>query len=141
MAREAKPPNTEKELPIPRPGTSGTEALRWNRKQASNAFQRAQRAEQAYLARKRATAARDGLVECREHFKESRKHFAAGTMLFWRWMTALPSMGREKRESWREGKELKRRETLRRERERWERLAKAEEDATRIMGDTTDEED
>jgi len=54
-----------KDKPLPpngRPGTSGTElGLRANREKASSAFQRAQRAEQAYRAKRRATYAKNDI--------------------------------------------------------------------------------
>ncbi|KFA50705.1 hypothetical protein S40293_07833 [Stachybotrys chartarum IBT 40293] len=88
----------EKPLPEPRPGTSGTEALLVsNRRQASHQFQRAQRVERAYRARKRATAARRDYQVARDHFKEALRHLREGLVVAGRCAGALPYVVGEKR--------------------------------------------
>lgn len=63
-----------------RPGTSGTElGLRANREKASTALERAQRAEAAYRAKRRATYARKDYQAAKEHFKNAGKSIKAGS--------------------------------------------------------------
>lgn len=103
MAREPKnknkdaeaAPSTEEEKA--RPGTSGTELLLTsNRREASKQFQKAQRAEQTYKAKKRASAARRDLQSARHHFKESASHLKAGTTMLITSIKAVPYMFSEK---------------------------------------------
>lgn len=73
---------TNKPLPTEpqRPGTSGTElGLRANREKASSAYQRAQRAEAAYRAKRRATYARKDYEAAKEHFKNAAKNLKEGS--------------------------------------------------------------
>jgi Tfp pilus assembly protein PilE len=85
-----------KDKPLPpngRPGTSGTElGLRANREKASSAFQRAQRAEQQYRAKRRATYAKNDIEKAKEHFKNSWVSFKAGTVYSWHVMRAGPAV-------------------------------------------------
>lgn len=63
-----------------RPGTSGTElGLRADRENASSALERAQRAEAAYRAKRRATYARRDYQAAKEHFKNAGKSLIAGS--------------------------------------------------------------
>ncbi|TVY57396.1 hypothetical protein LCER1_G000823 [Lachnellula cervina] len=101
----------EKPLPNPsakRPGTSGTElGLRANRRAASTAFQRAQKAEQAYRAKRQATNARDAGRDAKAHFRESGVQFLAG----WRKgvcaVKCVPGVLREKRGNWNSKREVR----------------------------------
>ena len=66
-----------------RPGTSGTElGLRANREKASSAFERAQRAEASYRAKRRATYARKDYQAAKEHFKNAGKSFTQGSKVY-----------------------------------------------------------
>ncbi|KAF7560608.1 hypothetical protein G7046_g3533 [Stylonectria norvegica] len=104
MARHSKDltpltPAEEKPLPPPRPGTSGTEVLLvTNRRQASVRYQKAQRAEKAYRAKKRATAARHDFRDARGHFKESARHFKDGVKTVFVVVKSVPYIFGEKRE-------------------------------------------
>lgn len=95
----ATPVEDEKPLPLPRPGTAGTEMLlKTNRRQASERFHKAQRAEKAYRAKKRATAARQDFKDARGHFKESLKHFKEGIKMTVGVVKSVPYIYGEKRE-------------------------------------------
>jgi len=114
MTRSSDVPG-EKPLPNPeatgRPGTSGTELnLRANREKASTAFQRAQRAEQAYRARRQATNARKDAQAAKEHFSEGFKQLKLGMGCAARVMKAVPAVFREKRDGRREKTEVRKRE-------------------------------
>jgi hypothetical protein len=105
----------DKPLPSPsgRPGTSGTElGLRANREKASSAFQRAQRAEQAYRAKRRAQYARKDIQAAKEHLKNAGVSFKAGLVCGWQAVRAGPAVIREKREQQREKAEVKKREKV-----------------------------
>lgn len=78
-AKEGKSPAESNESSDKRPGTAGTEMLLMNnRRQASANFQKAQRAERAYRAKKRSANARSAAREAKAHFKESARHFRLG---------------------------------------------------------------
>jgi hypothetical protein len=75
----------------PRPGTSGTETLLvTNRRQARQQFEKAQRAEHSYRAKKRATAARRDFQDAKGHFKESGRHFRTGVKLAFGAVKSIP---------------------------------------------------
>ncbi|KAK6827874.1 hypothetical protein PG990_009514 [Apiospora arundinis] len=102
---------SEKPLPTPRPGTSGTEnVLITNRRQASEQFQKAQRAEKAYRAKKHATAARENYNETKAHFAEARTHFAQGCKGIFAVVRAVPYLVSEKREARRRARDAARRQ-------------------------------
>lgn len=101
----------EKALPIPRPGTSGTENLLiTNRRQASEQFIKAQRAEKAYRAKKHATLARHNYNETKAHFKESFSHFRLGAKGLFSVIKAIPHLVGEKREQRRKQADSKKRQ-------------------------------
>lgn len=92
--------DSEKPLPIPRPGTSGTENLLiTNRRQASEQFAKAQRAEKAYRAKKHATLARHNYNDTKSHFKESFLQFRLGVKGIFSVIRAVPYIMGEKREA------------------------------------------
>jgi len=107
-----------KDKPLPpngRPGTSGTElGLRANREKASSAFQRAQRAEQQYRAKRRATYAKNDIKTAREHFKNSWVSFKAGMVYSWHVVRAGPAVfsegARVKRDAQKQKQDAKKRE-------------------------------
>jgi hypothetical protein len=76
--------------------TASRLGLRANRRAASNAFQRAQKAEQAYRAKRQATNARNNAQEARAHFKESRVQFVAGWKKGVSALKCVPGVTREK---------------------------------------------
>lgn len=124
--KEGTTSSTEQGVTVARPGTAGTEVLlRSNREQASTAFKRAHRAEQAYIAHKQANAARQGITEAKAHFKESKTHFEAGCGLSFSALKAIPHVLSEKREARRVDAEAKKREQAEKKREHYEKLAKA----------------
>ncbi|KUJ18128.1 uncharacterized protein LY89DRAFT_717732 [Mollisia scopiformis] len=108
-----------------RPGTSGTElGLRANREKASSAYERAQRAEAAYRAKRRATYARKDYQAAKEHFKNAGKSFKEGSKCAWLAVKAGPAILMEKKEKMREGKEKKDREKAEEKKRLWEEKAK-----------------
>jgi hypothetical protein len=85
-----------------RPGTSGTELLlTTNRRTASAQYQAAQRAEQAYKAKKRSAGAKQHRSDAKVHFKQSAMHFKEGLKSTWAIFAAVPWMLR----GWREKKQ------------------------------------
>ena len=89
-----------KDKPLPdlakRPGTSGTElGLRANRQKASTAYERAQRAEQAYRAQRRATYAKNDLNTAKEHYSTAWTSFKAATLYSWHVFKAGPAVLQE----------------------------------------------
>jgi hypothetical protein len=134
MPRAHKPTDPVEEsiskpLPEVRPGTAGTTGteafLTTNRRQASHNFQRAQRAERAYRARKRAGAARDGYREAGSHFKESGRQFWLGVRKTFGVVKSIPYVLGEKKEQRRKGAEVKRKEkAMKKKAELEERLAR-----------------
>jgi hypothetical protein len=127
-----------KDKPLPpngRPGTSGTElGLRANREKASSAFQRAQRAEQQYRAKRRATYAKNDIETAKEHFKNSWVSFKAGMVYSWHVMRAGPAVisegARVKRDAQKEKGEAKRREKAAEKKKKLEEAIKKAEKAT-----------
>ncbi|KAF2736916.1 hypothetical protein EJ04DRAFT_396242, partial [Polyplosphaeria fusca] len=74
-----------------RPGTSGTEMfLTDNRRTASANYQAAQRAENAYKAKKRSSGARQHRHEATSHFKQSARHLKEGIKSTFRFFAAAP---------------------------------------------------
>ena len=94
-AKKASPDSPEKK----RPGTSGTEAgLVVNRRQASENFQRAQRAERACKAKKRSATGRANYKEAKAHFRESGSHLKQGVQLMMGVVKSVPYVFNERRE-------------------------------------------
>ncbi|CZR53249.1 uncharacterized protein PAC_03127 [Phialocephala subalpina] len=119
--------NANKPLPTEpqRPGTSGTElGLRANREKASSAYQRAQRAEAAYRAKRRATYARKDYEAAKEHFKNAGKNLKEGSKHAWLAIKAGPAVLKEKQEKAREKKEEKDRQKAEEKKRLWEEKAK-----------------
>jgi hypothetical protein len=87
-----------------RPGTSGTEILlTTNRRTANAQYAAAQRAEQAYKAKKRSAGARQHRSAAAEHFGKAGSHFKEGIKSFVRMVVAVPWMLR----GWREEREIR----------------------------------
>jgi len=125
-----KPAPLPKDLPITpgepigptkRPGTSGTElGLRANREKASNAFQRAAKAEQAYRAKRQAHAAREDVTEGKLLIKLGMKKLKEGVACYGRAVKAVPSILRERRNGVRDKKMAKREEEAEKKRKKLE---------------------
>lgn len=82
-----------------RPGTSGTEnLLMTSRRQAAQEFQKAQKAEQNYRSKKRATVARKNYHDAKGHFKESGRHLKLGFKMLSGAVKAIPYIFAEKKE-------------------------------------------
>jgi len=118
----------EKPLPEPtaaRPGTSGTELnLRSDRQKASTAYQRAHRAEQAYRARRQATAARADWASAKEHTGQVKTHFWQAIKSAIGGVKAIPAVLRERRESQRQLEDVKKRERAAVQKKKWDEKAK-----------------
>lgn len=69
-----------------------------SRRQAAEEFQKAQKAEQIYLSKKRATVARKNYHEARGHFKECSRHFKLGATMTAKAVKAIPYIFAEKKE-------------------------------------------
>ncbi|KAI0145086.1 hypothetical protein GGR57DRAFT_320892 [Xylariaceae sp. FL1272] len=80
------------------------------RRQASDQYMRAQRAETAYRTRKNATIARTTLNETKTHFKEGFSHFGAGFKGLFSVLRATPYLVGERREQWRRKSDAKNRQ-------------------------------
>ncbi|KAF2013548.1 hypothetical protein BU24DRAFT_483315 [Aaosphaeria arxii CBS 175.79] len=125
-----------------RPTTSATEnLLTSNRRTASANYIAAQRAEQAYKAKKRSAGAQVQRVEAKEHFRRAGWHLREGGRCLWGCVRAGPWVVRGWIGGWRERGERRRVERdLERKRRLEERLRgrekKVEED-----GEGGDEEE
>ncbi|ETS82591.1 hypothetical protein PFICI_04467 [Pestalotiopsis fici W106-1] len=116
-------PDDEKPLPLKRPGTSGTENLLiTNRRQASEQYLKAQRAEKAYRSKKHATRARESYNETKTHFREAFSHFGQGFKGIFSVIKAIPYLVGEKREQRRKAADSKKRQ---RDMERKKKLEEA----------------
>ncbi|KAI1342319.1 hypothetical protein F5Y15DRAFT_412830 [Xylariaceae sp. FL0016] len=94
-----------------RPGTSGTmNNLITNRRQASENFAKAQRAEKAYRAKKQAAIARANFNETKTHFREAFSHLKLGFKGAFSVVRAVPHLVSEKREARRKQADQKKRE-------------------------------
>ncbi|KAH8681133.1 hypothetical protein BX600DRAFT_429104 [Xylariales sp. PMI_506] len=139
MARDSKNKDKSKskdveEKALPRPGTSGTENLLiTTRRQASEQFAKAHRAEKAYRAKKRAELARNNYTETKDHFKSAFKHFGLGFKGIFSVVAAVPYIIGEKRE-----KRRKKSEAAKRQRD-LEKKKKLEEALARNSVATEDE--
>ncbi len=105
-----KSPSGSPTSAIGRPGTSGTELnLRIDRQKAQSSYQRAQEAEQAYRAKRRATYARKDIKAAKEHFAAAGISFKQGCACAWSALRAGPAIVKEKQVKRREeGLEKKR---------------------------------
>lgn len=98
-SKGSEEPTTPTEVEPKRPGTSGTEnILMTSRRQAAQEFQKAQKAEQNYRSKKRATVARKNYHEAKAHFKESGHHFKLGFKMLSGAVKAIPYIFAEKKE-------------------------------------------
>ncbi|KAF2438531.1 hypothetical protein P171DRAFT_436995 [Karstenula rhodostoma CBS 690.94] len=83
-----------------RPGTSGTELLlTTKRRTASEQYFAAQRAENAYKAKKRSASARQHRSEAASHFKLSAHHIKESFKSCWSMVTSVPWVFREWKEN------------------------------------------
>ncbi|KAH6659811.1 hypothetical protein BKA67DRAFT_653024 [Truncatella angustata] len=137
LKKNAKVSESEKPLPLPRPGTSGTENLLiTNRRQASEQYIKAQRAEKAYRAKKHATLARYNYNETKAHFKESFSHFKQGVKGLVSVVKAVPHLIGEKREQRRKQADTKKRQRdLEKKKKLDEALARQSQDAEEDRSD------
>lgn len=130
MGRDTtKPDPVAKDEPA-RPASARTEnILMSNRRQASNNFQKAQRAEQAYRTKKRAAAARQGWTDTKGHFKESARQFAQGFKALFGIVAAVPYIWGEKREAKRLEADEKKKQRAQKQKEKLEAQLKAAQQA------------
>lgn len=121
----------EKPLPLKRPGTSGTEnMLMTTRREASEQFAKAQKAERAYRSKKQATLARQNYNETKEHFREGFSHLGQGIKGIFAVLMSIPYLISEKREQRRKAGDAKRRQRdLERKKKLEEALARQAEEA------------
>ena len=105
--------DTEKPLPDPstqRPGTSGTEAvLVSNRRQASETYVAAQKAERSYKTKKRSALAQANYSEAKDHFKQAAHHFRTSLALSFGVFKSTPYLVNQKLERQRDKAAEKRR--------------------------------
>ena len=109
MTRDGKAKDSGSSSPVieekPRPGTSGTENLLvTSRREARQHYQKAQRAEHSYRAKKRATAARRDFQDAKGHFKESARHFKTGIKLLFGAVKSAPYILGQKRDEQRKAR-------------------------------------
>ncbi|KAJ1323619.1 hypothetical protein MN608_10863 [Microdochium nivale] len=111
---------------VVRPGTSGTaNVLLQSRVEASDNLQKAQRAEVAYLTRKKVALARANYDNTKTHFKEGFSHFGSGFKGLFSAASAVPWLVRERREKHRLAREeVQRKRNLEKKRKLEEALAK-----------------
>ncbi|KAF5671238.1 hypothetical protein FHETE_4208 [Fusarium heterosporum] len=121
---------TDPEAPKPRPASSCTEILLLsNRKEASEQFAKAARAEKAYRTKKKATLARANYNETKEHFREAFSHFKLAFKGLFSSIKNVTYLFSERSEIKRQEAEKKKREkNLERKRKLEEQLAKAQVD-------------
>ncbi|KAF4454894.1 hypothetical protein F53441_2687 [Fusarium austroafricanum] len=111
-----------------RPGTSGTEnMLMTNRRQASEQFAKASRAEKAYRTKKKAALARANYTQTKENFKEGFSHFKLAFKGLFSVIISFPYLIGEKQELRRQKTDAKKREkNLAMKKKLEEQLAKEE---------------
>ncbi|TGJ84269.1 hypothetical protein E0Z10_g4486 [Xylaria hypoxylon] len=101
------------EKPLPKHGrrkSTGTiNLLIETRRQASDDYMRAQRAEKAYRTRKNATIARTTLRETKTHFSQGFEHLGKGFKGLFAVARAAPYLAGEQREIWRRKVDAKKR--------------------------------
>ncbi|KAF4464691.1 hypothetical protein FALBO_8489 [Fusarium albosuccineum] len=103
--------NSDGTAPTARPGTSGTENLLiTNRRQASEQFAKASRAEKAYRTKKQAALARANYNETKTHFREAFSHFKLAFKGLYSVLKSVNHLVGEKREIQRQAAENKKRE-------------------------------
>lgn len=96
--------------PQQRPGTSGTELLlTTNRRTASANYQAAQRAENAYKAKKRSAGARQHRADAKVHFRQSAHHLKEGIKSVGSCFAAVPWMVK----GWKEDRQSKKEKAAR----------------------------
>ena len=100
--------------------------LRTERQKASSAYARAQRAEQAYRAKKQAGNARTHYTAAKLHYKAAYKSLKIGTRFFGSAVVALPGVWGEKVAEREEKKDGLRREKTIAKRKRLEEKLKRE---------------
>ncbi|KAK5635674.1 hypothetical protein RRF57_011386 [Xylaria bambusicola] len=113
MAKE-KPPKPEEaegssQIHKRKKSTGTINLLVETRRQASDDYARAQRAEKAYRMRKNATIARSALRETKTHFIEGFKHIGQGLKGLFTVIRAVPYLIGEKQEISRRRSEVKKR--------------------------------
>lgn len=97
--KDSEDPTTPADEEPKRPGTSGTEnLLMTSRRQAAQEFQKAQKAEQNYRSKKRATVARKSYHDAKEHFKECGRHLKLGIKMMFGAVKSIPYIFAEKKE-------------------------------------------
>ncbi|KAM0342523.1 hypothetical protein ACHAPU_009497 [Fusarium lateritium] len=123
---------TDTEAPKARPASSCTEILLLsNRKEASEQFVKASRAEKAYRTNKKATLARANYNETKEHFREAFSHFRLAFKGLFSSIKNMTYLFGERSEIKRQEAEKKKREkNLERKKKLEEQLAKAQADDT-----------
>ncbi|KAI1360092.1 hypothetical protein F5Y08DRAFT_55703 [Xylaria arbuscula] len=93
-----------------RPKSAGTiNLLVETRRQASDDYARAQRAEKSYRMRKNATIARTTLRETKSHFSQGFKHLGQGFKGLFAVTRAVPYLLGERQDAWRRKSEAKKR--------------------------------
>ncbi|KAI1425223.1 hypothetical protein F5Y12DRAFT_384180 [Xylaria sp. FL1777] len=102
-AEEPRPTHTR------RKSTGTINLLVETRRQASDDYIRAQRAENAYRMRKNATIARTTLRETKTHFSEGFAHLGKGIKGLFAVALAAPYLIGERREQWRRKADAKKR--------------------------------
>jgi hypothetical protein len=119
------------ETPKPRPTSSGTMILlSTTRKEASEQFAQAAKAEKAYRTKKKATLARANYNETKEHFREAFSHFKLAFKGLFSVIANFTYLISEKRELRKQAAEKKLHEkNLERKKKLEEQLAKAEAEA------------
>ncbi|KAL4728134.1 hypothetical protein ACLX1H_004869 [Fusarium chlamydosporum] len=121
----------DSETPKARPTSSGTEILLMTtRKEASEQFAEAARAEKAYRTKKKAKLARANYTETKEHFREAFSHFKLAFKGLYSVITNFTYLISEKRELRKQAAEKKAHEkNLARKKKLEEQLAKAQAEA------------
>ncbi|KAI0471007.1 hypothetical protein GGR56DRAFT_678287 [Xylariaceae sp. FL0804] len=120
--------------------SSGTiNVLMEKRRAASDQYADARRAEAAYLTKKNATRAREGLDDTKSHFRQALAHLGAGFRGLLDVLRALPYLLGERREQWGKRAEARRRGRAEEQRRRLEeKLARGQ--AGEGEGEEGDEE-
>ncbi|KAI8622845.1 hypothetical protein F5Y19DRAFT_460841 [Xylariaceae sp. FL1651] len=138
MAKDSK----DDEKPLPkhsRHKSTGTiNLLVETRRQASDQYMRAQRAENAYRARKNATIARTKLSETKTHFSQGFKHLGLGFKGLFTVVRAVPYLISERREQWRRKADVRKRQKAEEQRSKLEE--KLSRDYADVDGDKVEGE-
>ncbi|KAI5465068.1 hypothetical protein BGZ63DRAFT_379293 [Mariannaea sp. PMI_226] len=108
---DTTPPASNQGFLTERPGTSGTENLLiTNRRQASQQYIKAQRAERAYRTKKHATLAHANYNETKAHFHQAFFHFKLAMKGFFSVLKSAGYLIGEKRENRRQIADTKKRQ-------------------------------